>query len=179
MKYLAAMLALAVSSAAFAQTTSVSEAISGTNNTVSVGASNGGITINTDVPANTEAKIRNVPGVSLGGFSGSFSSDYCGGTAQAGVSVPGFGISGGTAKFDNTCRVLRTAEKLGHLASQRATIDKSSAIKLLHAADILMCSAIPEARDALVIAGLYCPQSASTNTAGESSQDQRTRLGLN
>lgn len=60
--------------------------------------------------------IKNTPGVGLAAATNSFSSDYCGGTAQAGVSGPGFSVGGSKQAYDTNCQALRRAEKFGQLS---------------------------------------------------------------
>ena len=61
--------------------------------------------------------VRSAPPIAMGSFAGSFSSDYCGGTAQAGVSFMGGGVTGGHPVFDSNCQALRVAEKTFQVAA--------------------------------------------------------------
>lgn len=115
---------VALSAPAFAQDTT-STATSGSQSSSGAMASQGNQQ-QTDVtfssPGTVEYSgrytVRNVPGIALGSYSGSFSSDYCGGTVQGGVAIAGFGVSGGKPVMDTVCQDIRIADKA--MAIQRA-----------------------------------------------------------
>jgi hypothetical protein len=100
-----------------------SNALSGT----SANAQN--ITFNS-APAPSTTTIRTTGNTSMGGFSGSFSSDYCGATAQASAGGIGFGIAAGGPKIDNACVMLRTFERTQQAAAAISQIDPIIAEKL-------------------------------------------------
>ena len=54
-----------------------------------------------------------LPGHGLAATTNSFSSDYCGGTVQAGGSGMGFSIGGSRQAFDANCQSLRRAQSFG------------------------------------------------------------------
>jgi hypothetical protein len=62
-------------------------------------------------PANTSERIKNTPDIVAGAYAPSMSSDSCMTTTQAGASVAGIGITAGHGSADESCRVLRAAEK--------------------------------------------------------------------
>jgi hypothetical protein len=80
----------------------------------------------------------------LAGFSGSFSSDYCGSTVQAGVGGLGFGVSGGMARIDNTCVMLRTFERTQQAASALIQIDPIASEKLRRASIAILAEIDPK-----------------------------------
>lgn len=88
--------------------------------------------------------LRTVGNASLGGFSGSFSSDFCGATAQAGLGVVGFGISAGLPKIDNTCVMLRTFERTQQAASSLSQIDPIGSDKLRKASIAILAEIDPK-----------------------------------
>lgn len=136
-----------------------SESTSGSQVDIGIGVVNGGGTGGGKIRYGTQ-KIKNTPGVILGGFSNSFSSDYCGGTAQAGVSVAGFGGSAGAPVFDDTCKILRSIEKTANLAQQAMQVSPDRATMLMRATDLMMCKAVPGVTDvALKQAGIDCGDS--------------------
>ena len=90
-------------------------------------------------PANQ--RIRNTPGVGLAAATNSFSSDYCGGTAQAGVSGPGFSLGGSKQAYDTNCQALRRAEKFGQLAVTAHNLQQhSQSLRLLNMSIFEVCS---------------------------------------
>lgn len=85
--------------------------------------------------------IRNTPGVGLAAATNSFSSDYCGGTAQAGVSGPGFSLGGSKQAYDTNCQALRRAEKFGQLSVTAYNFqDHDQARRLLNMAIYEVCA---------------------------------------
>lgn len=85
--------------------------------------------------------IRNTPGVGLAAATNSFSSDYCGGTAQAGVSGPGFSVGGSKQAYDPNCQALRRAEKFGQLSVTAYNFqDQDQARRLLNMAIYEVCA---------------------------------------
>lgn len=71
------------------------------------------ITYNT--PANVDYagsySVKTTGNAILGGFSGSFSSDYCGGTAQGAIGLIGFSLGAGAPTIDEGCLLLRSYER--------------------------------------------------------------------
>ena len=85
------------------------------------------ITFNSASPNHTTATIESTANPSMGGFSGSFSSDYCGATMQASAGAVGFGFSAGGPKIDSSCVMLRTFERTQQAASSVAPADPMQA----------------------------------------------------
>jgi hypothetical protein len=146
-----------------------------------------GITFNSTSPDSIHEHLSGITGsntaVGLGSFSSSFSSDYCGGTAQAGVSAPYVTIAAGkpvlgdpgvacvkTRALIHTMEIsatygnaAKTAVAAGNteLAAQYMDLSK----KLAQAAVNMQCSVSPEVRQALVDAGVACPATAAEKSA--------------
>ncbi len=99
-------------------------------------------------------KVRTAPGTILGGFSGSFSSDYCGGTAQVGASWLGGSFGGGKPVMDAQCQRLRRVERFGQLASSVGGENTVLGRKLNQMAVFELCTADPVTRDACESLGL-------------------------
>jgi hypothetical protein len=105
-------------------------------------------------PAATTTTVRTMGSANLGGFSGSFSSDYCGATAQAGLGVIGFGLSGGMPKIDNACVMLRTFERTQQAASSISAIDPIGSEKLRRASLAILAEIDPKIKTIFEKAGL-------------------------
>lgn len=101
------------------------------------------ITFNTAPPL-SKTTVVTTGSANLGGFSGSFSSDYCGSTVQAGVGGLGFGVSGGMARIDNTCVMLRTFERTQQAASALMQIDPIASEKLRRASIAILAEIDPK-----------------------------------
>jgi hypothetical protein len=103
----------------------------------------------------------------VSGFAGSFSSDYCGGTAGIAVGGPGFSVSGGAPKFDDTCRFLRTFERV----QQAAASDPANAAELRAAALEILAEVDPKVRIILtrhkLVKGEAMAQIDPSGTVGE------------
>lgn len=92
--------------------------------------------------------IKNTPGVGLAAATNSFSSDYCGGTSQAGVSGPGFSVGGSRQAYDTNCQALRRAEKFGQLSVTAYNFqDQEQARRLLNMAIYEVCALDPQTAD--------------------------------
>lgn len=98
-------------------------------------------------------KVRSAPGTVLGGFSGSFSSDYCAGTAQVGASWLGGSIGAGKQVADENCRALRRVERFGQLAAS-VGIDSDLGKKLVTMATFELCTTDPDTTEACKALGL-------------------------
>ena len=96
------------------------------------------INFNSDAPSDTQT-LKNTPGVILGGFSGSFSSDYCGATAQGGLGLPGFSLAAGGPVIDEKCVQLRTFERTMQAAGTVAPSNPQLASRLQQAAIDMLC----------------------------------------
>ena len=101
------------------------------------------ITFNTAPPL-SKTTVVTTGSANLAGFSGSFSSDYCGSTVQAGVGGLGFGVSGGMARIDNTCVMLRTFERTQQAASALIQIDPIASEKLRRASIAILAEIDPK-----------------------------------
>jgi len=104
---------------------------------------NQNITFNSGSPLGKSTLVT-TGSANLGGFSGSFSSDYCGSTVQAGVGGLGFGVSGGMARIDNTCVMLRTFERTQQAASALMQIDPVGSEKLRRASIAILAEIDPK-----------------------------------
>jgi hypothetical protein len=126
MKTLILLALMLASIPAFAQTSSNSGAVSGSQSTVKASQGNTqGTTVSitsNEAPAPTAQSVhysgvdRGAPAVVTGGYAAGFSSDNCMNTAQIGVSGPGFGASMGKGVADTNCQLLRRADAHGRLA---------------------------------------------------------------
>ena len=105
-------------------------------------------------PGPSTTTIRTTGNANLGGFSGSFSSDYCGATAQAGLGGIGFGVSGGMPKIDNACLMLRTFERTQQAASALSAIDPIGSEKLRRASLAILAEIDPKVKTIFEKAGL-------------------------
>lgn len=159
--------------AAHAQTTTTSEA--NTNSTATSAAQNAGNSQNIvfqSSPGHKTTTLKNTPGVILGGFAGSFSSDYCGGTTQGGVGGPGFSVAFGGPKIDMHCVQLRTFERTMQAAATISANDPVAATKLHQAAVDMLCNVSDEARAALSHQGL-CSDLGGSQASAQVSQARR------
>ena len=155
MKYLVLIAAMLLGANAWADTTTSSEA--NTTSTSTSAAQNAGNAQNINFnssPGHKTTTLKNTPGVILGGFAGSFSSDYCGGTTQGGVGGPGFSVAFGGPKIDMHCVQLRTFERTMQAAASINASDPVAATKLHQAAVDMLCNVSDEAREALSHQGL-------------------------
>lgn len=128
--------------------------------------------------------VRNVPGIVLGGYSGSFSSDYCGGTSQIGGSIAGFGIGGGHPVMDPVCQGLRIVDRT--MGVQRS-ITQDAAVQYQQAAAL---SATPgawntanelrlqAARKSLLADQLTCAAVALLSTESDAAQAAYKAAGV-
>jgi len=121
------------------------------------GNSNNAQNINFNTTPHSTTTVRTTGSAHLGGFSGSFSTDYCGATAQAGLGGIGFGISGGMPKIDNACVMLRTFERTQQAASAIAQIDPIGSEKLRRASLAILAEIDPKIKAIFEKAGLIGP----------------------
>lgn len=189
-KIILALALLAPLAAVQAQSTN---AVSNTTvNSAATGqASNMGnnLTNNFNSPGDVDQKVRysGVTGtntaVGLGSFAGSFSSDYCGGTAQAGLSVPYFTGAAGKPVLGEpgvACVKMRTsvhsmeyaatygsaaanAARAGNAALAQEYTDMSR--KMAQASVNLLCGISDDVRQDFVDAGIQCPPSKEERAA--------------
>ena len=89
------------------------------------------ITFNTTTPDTVAYSgsytAKTTGAATLPGFAGSFSSDYCGGTAGLAGGGTGFSFSIGAPKIDNSCVMLRTFERTQQAAASVDAIDPARA----------------------------------------------------
>lgn len=111
-------------------------------------AQNAGNQQNINFNSDASGTLKNTPGVVLGGFAGSFSSDYCRGSTQAGISGPGFSIGGGTAVTDDACVLYRGVERTMQVASTLRGFAPAQSARLDQAAIDMLCS-VPQLSPAL------------------------------
>ncbi len=105
-------------------------------------------------PSKTEATVRSTGTAMVGGFSGSFSSDYCGATAQAGVGMVGFAFSAGGPVIDQSCVMLRVFERTQQAASSMASVNAAHAALLREASLEILGLIDPKVRNIFVQKGL-------------------------
>ncbi|MEZ2310804.1 hypothetical protein AB6809_29590 [Paraburkholderia sp. RCC_158] len=169
MKLKVAFAAMLLAGAAHAQTAVDSNSSATTASTA--GANNAGnaqqITFNNagDQHYSGSYTARTTGQAVVSGFAGSFSSDYCGGTAGLAVGGPGFSVSGGAPKMDDTCRFLRVFERI----EQAATSDSEHAAQLRAAALDVLAEIDPKVRDIFTRRGLIQrpDPSKSVNAEGQ------------
>ncbi|CAG4887804.1 hypothetical protein [Paraburkholderia saeva] len=134
--------ALFAASAAMAQVSS--NATSSATTASTAGATNAGnaqnLTLQSYAPGSQT--IRSTGNAVISGFAGSFSGDYCGGTAGLAVGGPGFSVSGGMPKIDESCVMLRTFERV----QQAAVADPANARELRNAALDILAEIDPKVR---------------------------------
>lgn len=120
--------------------------------------------VNQDIAFNSPGKqtIKSAPGHALGGFAGSFSSDYCFGTAQAGGSWLGGSIGGGAPVEGESCVILRGYER----AQQGAASETRPAIRdaLKDASYGMLCEVNPKVKLAMQRSGLCIDETYKQQT---------------
>lgn len=115
--------------------------------------------------------VRNVPSIALGAYASSFSQMNCSSTAQAGMSVAGFGIAGGASKDSQSCVYeVMAAESV---RQSTVTKDVDLAAKLQQAAINARCMISADATKIMEAAGLTCQTRAEDR---EDSQPPSTRV---
>ena len=96
--------------------------------------------------------VRSTGTAIMGGFSGSFSGDYRGGTAQGALGLVGFSFGAGAPVIDSSCVLLRTYERTMQAAA--STNDPIQAITIRSAALELLAEINPTVRDVFERKGL-------------------------
>ncbi|WP_244828923.1 hypothetical protein [Caballeronia sp. TF1N1] len=102
----------------------------------------------------------------LPGFAGSFSGDYCGGTAGLAAGGPGFAVSVGAPKIDEACVMLRTFERV----QQAAVSDPENAKELRSAALDILASIDPKVRSIFLKHKLLKGETETTTTNADGKQ---------
>ena len=122
------LVSLCVSTAAVSQTTNNIPITSTTTvgSTASAAQNAQNITFNSPPPL-SDTTIRTTGAAFMGGFSGSFSSDYCGATTQAGVGLAGFAFSMGGPSIDQSCVMLRSFERTQQAAQAVSSVNPKQA----------------------------------------------------
>ena len=105
-------------------------------------------------PVESKARVESTVSPSMGGFSGSFSSDYCGATMQASAGAVGFGFSAGGPKIDSSCIMLRTFERTQQAASSVAPADPVQAAILRKASLEILALIDPKVKEVFEKNGL-------------------------
>lgn len=126
MKILTGALLTLLAMPAAAQTVGIdnnalSESTSGASTNTVV---NNALTLETQNHRKTE--VKTAPGHGLAATTNSFSSDYCGGTVQAGGSGMGFSIGGSRQAFDPNCQSLRRAQSFGQQSAHAKNLGMDS-----------------------------------------------------
>ena len=105
--------------------------------------------------------LRSTGTAIMGGFAGSFSSDYCGGTAQGALGLVGFSFGAGAPVIDSSCVLLRTYERTMQAAA--STPDAIQAISIRSAALELLAEINPTVRNIFERKGLVQSQDAQAD----------------
>lgn len=108
-----------------------------------------GITFNSEA-AN---RVHTTPSVGLGSFAGSFSSDYCRGTAQVGGAATGGLISFGGPVTDDNCVLYRGIERTMQVSSTIRSFNPTTSARMDQAAIDMLCS-VPQLAPAMRVQGL-------------------------
>lgn len=193
-------LSLAVTAAYADQTTNANATGTNTNNSASTAANQGvqmSNTWNTPSDSNSNVHYSGITGsnqsIGLSGYAGSFSPNYCGGTAQAGVSVPyvtaalGKPVLGdpGVACVKTVASVhtmeysatygnaARAAAQAGNLDLAKKYADMSG--KLAQASVNMLCDLSDDVRKAYRDAGVDCPLSDKERSAVSAEEANKVR----
>ena len=152
MKTIALIALLAVASPAFAQNID-NDAVSGSeSNSQTYGS------VQNNIQTTGQDRISTTAGASIGGFAGSFSPDYCSGTAGGSVGVTGWGLSMGGPKVDDNCQRMRRVERFGQLSAHAAKIGQTHQAKvLLNMAIFEVCRSTADTVNACLEVGLVAP----------------------
>lgn len=90
--------------------------------------------------------VKSTGAAVLPGFSGSFSSDYCGATAGVAGGGLGFAFSAGAPIIDQTCVMLRTFERSMQAAAAIQPVDPNTSRELRAASLELLAEINPKVR---------------------------------
>lgn len=195
-------LGIALSFAVSAANAQVNAGASSTNTNASQSSSaNQGVqmsnTWNTPGNSDVHEHISGITGsnqsIGLSGYAGSFSPNYCGGTAQAGVSAPYVTIAAGkpvlgdpgvacvkevasvhTMEFSATYgNAAAKAEQAGNKELAKQYADMST--KLANAAVNMQCSVSDDVRKAMRDAGIDCPLTDKERVAKNEDEANKVR----
>ena len=161
LRYFSALFCLLIAHHAVGQTASTVGTASGTANS-SLGTQALSNSFSTTTNSNSSGTVaysgsytaKTTGAAMLGGFSGSFSSDYCGATAQAGVGGIGFSFGAGGPVIDNGCLMLRSFERIQQAASALGPSDPQGAALLRSASLEVLAEVDPRIRSIFVNKGL-------------------------
>lgn len=126
-----------------ADSNSTSSAVTGSN----AAAQNAGNAQSITFTSPETSTVRTTGNAALPGFSGSFSSDYCGSTAGIAGGGVGFAISAGAPKIDNTCVMLRVFERTQQAASSLDRVDSVQAQLLRNASLEVLAETDPKVKE--------------------------------
>ncbi len=164
-KVLLILLSAPVNSLAGDTLNSSNNASNSTNNDQAISFVNGA------APTQTNTTVESTVSPAMGGFSGSFSTDYCGATMQGSVGIVGIGFSVGGPKIDDSCVMLRTFERTQQAASAIAQVDAAKA-ELLRKASIEILGLIdPKVRLIFEKAGLIPGETKLSNIQTNKSEE--------
>ena len=151
---------------------SAGSSVSSANNAANTTDNKQSITFNSGpTPTHTKTTIESTANPVMGGFSGSFSSDYCGATMQGSAGAVGFGFSVGGPKIDSSCVMLRTFERTQQAASSVAQVDPAKAALLREASLEILGLIDPKVRLILEKKGLISVESKITNVQATRSEE--------
>lgn len=196
-------LSFAVSSVAFADTSvNASSTSTNTNQSQSTAANQGVNAVNnfnTTTPTDTtlHEHISGITGsnqsIGLSGYAGSFSPNYCGGTAQAGVSAPYVTIAAGKPVLGEpgvacvtevaSVHTMEFSATYGNAAAKAAQAGNSALAKeyaemsgkLANAAVNMQCSVSDIVRKSMRDAGIACPLSDTERVAKSKDDADKAR----
>jgi len=143
-----------------ADSNSTSSAVTGSN----AAAQNAGNAQSITFTSPESSTVRTTGNATLPGFSGSFSSDYCGSTAGVAGGGVGFAISAGAPKIDNTCVMLRVFERTQQAAASLDRVDAAQAQLLRTASLEVLAETDPKVKEIFQKRNLI-PQDAATLSA--------------
>lgn len=124
-----------------------------------------GITFNSEA----SNRVHTTPGVGLGSFAGSFSSDYCRGTAQVGGAATGGLLSFGGPVTDDACVLYRGVERTMQVSSTLRGFNPAMSARMDQAAVDMLCS-VPQLAPAMRNQGICTlPQEDRRATAQQNS----------
>jgi len=127
--------------------------------------------VNGATPTQTQTSVESTVNPAMGGFSGSFSTDYCGATMQGSLGIVGIGFSVGGPKIDNSCVMLRTFERTQQAASSLAQVDVASAALLRKASIEILGLIDPQVRLIFEKSGLLTNETKVNNIQTTKSQE--------
>ena len=138
------------SSMASAQTSTSSAASTATSGALNNAGNIQGITFNSTgasgINYSGSYSVKSTGAAVLPGFSGSFSSDYCGATAGVAGGGMGFAFSAGAPVIDQSCVMLRTFERSMQAAAAMQQVDPAVSRELRNASLEILAEINPKIR---------------------------------